>query len=81
LKPLNFRCYEIRVVILVGSAHGNCDFGRTTKITYNDSGQNWDWNGSNYMLGTFTLDNVQYEKFTAGLAQKLKKSGEAQEKK
>jgi len=55
--------------------------GQTTKMTYNDRDQNWNWEGSNYMLGTFTLDNVQYEKFTAGLAQKMKESGQAGEKK
>ena len=45
--------------------------GRTTKMTYNDADQNWSWSNSNYMLGTFTVDNVQYEKFAAGLAQKM----------
>jgi len=45
--------------------------GRTTKMTYNDADQNWSWSNSNYMLGTFTIDNVQYEKFAAGLAQKM----------
>jgi hypothetical protein len=43
-------------------------------MTYTDSGQNWDWQDSNYMLGTFTLDNVQYEKYAAGLAQKMAKT-------
>ena len=45
--------------------------GRTTKMAYNDADQNWSWSNSNYMLGTFNLDNVQYEKFAAGLAQKM----------
>jgi hypothetical protein len=45
--------------------------GRTTKMTYNDADQNWSWANSNYMLGTFIVDNVQYEKFAAGLAQKM----------
>ena len=45
--------------------------GRTTKMTYNDADQNWSWANSNYMLGRFTIDNVQYEKFAAGLAQKM----------
>jgi hypothetical protein len=44
--------------------------GRTSKMTYNDAEQNWSWNNSNYMFGTFTVDNVQYEKYAAGLAQK-----------
>jgi len=45
--------------------------GQTSKMTYNDAEQNWSWDNSNYMFGTFTVDNVQYEKFTAGLAQKM----------
>jgi hypothetical protein len=45
--------------------------GRTTKMTYNDADQNWSWANSNYMLGRFAIDNVQYEKFAAGLAQKM----------
>ena len=40
-------------------------------MTYNDADQNWSWTDSNYMLGTFSVDNVQYEKFSAGLAQKM----------
>jgi hypothetical protein len=48
--------------------------GKTTNMTYADSGQNWRWTGSNYMLGTFTLDNVQYQKYAAGLAQKMAKT-------
>jgi hypothetical protein len=47
--------------------------GKTSKMTYTDSGQNWDWQESNYMLGTFTIDNAQYEKYAAGLAQKMAK--------
>jgi hypothetical protein len=50
-------------------------------MTYTDSGQNWDWQNSNYMLGTFTIDNVQYKKYAAGLAQKMAKmKNEAPEK-
>ena len=52
--------------------------GQTTRMTYNDSGQQWNWDGSNYMLGTFSLDSEQYEKFTAGLAQKMAKAKSAQ---
>ena len=58
-------------------AHGN-----TSKMIYTDSGQNWDWQDSNYMLGTFTIDSAQYEKYAAGLAQKMmkQKSAETEEK-
>jgi len=45
--------------------------GRTSKMTYTDANQNWAWENSNYMFGTFTVDDVQYEKFAAGLAQKI----------
>jgi hypothetical protein len=45
--------------------------GRTSKMTYTDADQNWAWEDSNYMFGTFTIDNVQYEKYAAGLAQKM----------
>jgi len=56
--------------------------GRTSKMTYADSGQNWDWQDSNYMLGTFTIDSAQYEKYVAGLAQKMakEKPGNAEKK-
>ena len=45
--------------------------GQTSKMTYNDADQNWSWDNSNYMFGTFTVDNVQYEKYAAGLARKM----------
>ena len=45
--------------------------GQTTTMTYNDAGQNWKFEGSNYMFGTFEVDNERYEKFAAGLAQKM----------
>jgi hypothetical protein len=45
--------------------------GRTSKMTYTDADQNWTWQDSNYMHGKFTIDSVQYEKYSAGLAQKM----------
>src|SRR6266478_1477268 len=45
--------------------------GRTSTMTYTDADQNWSWDNSNYMFGTFTVDNVQYEKYAAGLARKM----------
>ena len=45
--------------------------GATTKLAYNDAGQNWDWKDTNYMRGQFTVDSEQYEKYAAGLAQKM----------
>ena len=45
--------------------------GENTKFTYKDAGQDWNFSGSNYMFGTFEIDSEQYEKFAAGLAQKM----------
>jgi len=45
--------------------------GRTTLMTYTDAGQNWKFENSNYMFGTFELNSEQYEKYAAGLAQKM----------
>ena len=45
--------------------------GENTKVAYNDAGQNWDFSGSNYMWGTFEINSEQYEKYAAGLAQKM----------
>ncbi|HEV8337447.1 MAG TPA: DUF1326 domain-containing protein [Candidatus Polarisedimenticolia bacterium] len=50
--------------------HKEYEQGETTSLTYNDAGENWSFQGSNYMYGTFELDNVMYEKYVAGLAQK-----------
>ena len=57
--------------------------GRTSKMTYNDADQKWSWDNSNYMFGTFTVDNIQYQKYAAGLAQKMAqmKNDSASEKK
>lgn len=51
--------------------HKEYEQGTTTKLAYNDAGQNWNFEGSNYMFGTFELDSAQYEKYSAGLAQKM----------
>ena len=46
--------------------------GLSDRLVYNDAGQNWDVPaGTNYMLGTFAIDSAQYEKYAAGLAQKM----------
>lgn len=57
--------------------------GKTTKLTYTDSDQSWDWKDTNYMLGRFTVDSDQYKKYAAGLAQKMaaKQNAEGTEKK
>ena len=53
--------------------HKEYEQGETTGLTYTDADQNWSFQGTNYMFGTFELDNVMYEKFAAGLAQKMQK--------
>lgn len=51
--------------------HKEYEQGTTTQIAYNDAGQNWKFENSNYMFGTFQIDSDMYEKYTAGLAQKM----------
>jgi hypothetical protein len=50
--------------------HAEYQQGETTLLAFEDAGQHAKANGSNYMFGTFEIDSGQYEKFTAGLAQK-----------
>ncbi len=45
--------------------------GKTTSMTYTDAGQNWKFENSNYMFGTFAIDSEMYKKYAAGLAQKM----------
>ena len=51
--------------------HHKYQQGETTTMTYNDADQDWKFEKSNYMFGTFTTDNVQWEKYSTGLAQKM----------
>ncbi len=51
--------------------HKEYEQGTTTQIAYNDAGKNWNFESSNYMFGTFQLDSEMYEKYAAGLAQKM----------
>lgn len=55
--------------------------GETTTMTYNDAGQDWKFQKSNYMFGTFTTDNVQWEKYATGLSQKMEAMKKQQESK
>jgi hypothetical protein len=47
--------------------------GQTTRLTYTDAGQKWQYENSNYMFNTFTVDNKQYEKHEAMMARKMGK--------
>jgi hypothetical protein len=55
--------------------------GRTTKQTYTDSGQKWDWANSNYMYGTFQTDSEEYAKFNQAMTQQMEKAKAEKEKK
>ena len=51
--------------------HHEYNQGLTSKLAYTDADQNWSFDGSNYMFGKFEIDSAQYEKYSAGLAQKM----------
>jgi hypothetical protein len=51
--------------------HHEYSQGQATSIAFNDADHSWKAEGSNYMFGTFEIDSEQYEKFAAGLAQKM----------
>ncbi|MGH9368828.1 MAG: DUF1326 domain-containing protein [Thermoanaerobaculia bacterium] len=54
--------------------HREYQQGRTTRQTYTDSGQKWDWSNTNYMYATFQTDSDEYEKFSAAMAQAMQKA-------
>ena len=51
--------------------HKEYEQGTTTQIAYNDAGKSWSFENSNYMFGSFQLDSDMYEKYAAGLAEKM----------
>jgi len=53
--------------------------GQASKLTYTDAGQNWNLEGRNYMRGEFTVTSEEYEKYSAGLAQKMAAMQKSQE--
>ena len=53
--------------------HKEYQQGRTTRQTYTDSGQKWDWANSNYMFGTFDTNSEEYEKFSAAMMKAMEK--------
>jgi hypothetical protein len=54
--------------------HREYSQGRTTRQTYTDSGQKWDWANSNYMYATFNVTSEDYEKFLASMMQEMEKA-------
>jgi hypothetical protein len=56
---------------LADPTHRQYQQGQTTKLTYNDAKQNWNYENSNYMFNKFSTDNKEYEKFEADVAKKM----------
>jgi hypothetical protein len=54
--------------------HKEYQQGRTTRQTYTDAGQKWNWSNSNYMYGTFETDSAEYAKFSQAMAQEMEKA-------
>jgi hypothetical protein len=51
--------------------HKEYEQGETSKLTYTDAGQNWDFTKSNYMFANFVVDSEQFAKYEAELSQKM----------
>jgi hypothetical protein len=60
--------------------HKEYEQGRTTRQTYTDSGQKWDWANSNYMFGTFDTNSEEYAKFDAAMMQMMEEKKKSQKK-
>jgi len=45
--------------------------GETTRLTYKDAGQGWDYENSNYMFNPFKVDSKEYDRFEAEMARKM----------
>ena len=54
--------------------HREYQQGRTTRQTFTDSGQKWDWSNTNYMYAKFETDSDEYEKYFAALSQAMEKA-------
>ena len=51
--------------------HAEYQQGRAASVTYRDAGQSFSLKGTNYMRADFSVTSAQYEKYSAGLAQKM----------
>ena len=51
--------------------HAEYQQGRASSVTYHDAGQSLNLKGTNYMRADFSVTSAQYEKYSAGLAQKM----------
>ena len=45
--------------------------GEATRLTYNDAGQNWKYENSNYMRNKFSVTSREYEKYEEAMAKKM----------
>lgn len=45
--------------------------GETTRLTFKDASQDWNYEKSNYMWNRFQTDNKEYERFEAEMAKKM----------
>ena len=45
--------------------------GQTTKMTYKDAGQDWQYENSNYMFNKFQTDSKEYDKYEADMAKQM----------
>src|SRR5437870_4654088 len=72
-KPTKMTCGGGQVLFIEKGNYGKVKLDGLAVATMGQSpeGQTMmeSFGNSNYMLGSFTIDNVQYEKFAAGLAQ------------
>ena len=51
--------------------HKEYDQGTATSLKYTDAGNDWNYAGTNYMYGTFEVDNVEFEKFAAAMSKMM----------
>lgn len=51
--------------------HKEYQQGQTTRQTYTDAGQKWDWSKTNYMYTAFETDSEEYGKFNAAMTQMM----------
>jgi hypothetical protein len=56
---------------LADPTHKQFQQGRTTKLTYNDAKQDWNYENSNYMFNKFSTSGKEYEKYEADMAKKM----------
>jgi hypothetical protein len=65
---------------LADPTHKQYKQGRTTKFTYNDAKQDWNYENSNYMFNKFSTSSKEYEKFEADMARKMAAMNSAEKK-